>query len=148
MNCLGKFSPSTTEVCEPLRKLIFSKCKWTWNNTYNTYKTEPKLSSKRFQLWHSAFRTTVLETDTLGVQLGAIPLQPRDSMQSPRNEAPSSGALWSIEFLSKSLKSADTCYSNIERRALGILYGLEKFHHYGFVHKACDKRQCTTGSSF
>ena len=37
-----------------------------------------------------------------------------------------------IAFASKSLTSAEQRYSNIEHEALGILHGLEKFHHYCF----------------
>ena len=35
INCLGKFSPSTTSICEPLRKLMSSKTLWTWNASYH-----------------------------------------------------------------------------------------------------------------
>ena len=38
-----------------------------------------------------------------------------------------------IAFASKSLTSAEHRYSNIQREALGMLHGLEKFHHYCFA---------------
>ena len=34
INYLGKFSPDTGEVCEPLCKLTSSKTTWTWNASY------------------------------------------------------------------------------------------------------------------
>ena len=34
INYLGKFSPGTAEVCEPLQKLTSSKATWTWNASY------------------------------------------------------------------------------------------------------------------
>ena len=40
-----------------------------------------------------------------------------------RNEAPDNAALQPIAFESKTLASAETCYSNIEREAIGILHG-------------------------
>ena len=40
-----------------------------------------------------------------------------------------------IAFASKSLTSGEMQYSNIEREALGILNGLEKFNHYCFTHE-------------
>ena len=40
-----------------------------------------------------------------------------------------------IAFVSKSLTGAECRYSNIEREALGILHGLEKFHHYCFARE-------------
>ena len=30
---------------------------------------------------------------------------------------------------------AETYYKNLEREALGISRGIEKFHHYNFTHK-------------
>ena len=44
--------------------------------------------------------------------------------------APDNITLHPIAFASKSLTSVEWRYSNIECEALGILYGLEKFHHY------------------
>ena len=38
-----------------------------------------------------------------------------------------------IAFASKSSMGTECRYSNIEREYLGILHGLEKFHHYCFV---------------
>ena len=59
-------------------------------------------------------------------------------MQFQRNEAPDHAALHPIAFNSKSLTCAETQYSNTERGALGILYGLEKFHHYCFANKTLE----------
>ena len=40
-------------------------------------------------------------------------------------------------------------YNNIEGEAIGILHGLEKFHHCCFTHKVqCDNRPQTTGGNF
>ena len=46
MNYLGKFWPSIAEVCNSLRKLALSKCKWTWNNTCQNYMTGPRTLSR------------------------------------------------------------------------------------------------------
>ena len=40
-----------------------------------------------------------------------------------------------MAFASNSLTGAEHRYSNIEREALGILHGLEKFHHYCFARE-------------
>ena len=34
LNYLGKFTPGTTDVCDPLHNLISSKVAWTWNTSY------------------------------------------------------------------------------------------------------------------
>ena len=73
-----------------------------------------------------------LETDASGIGLGAALLQLRDNMNCPKDTAPDNTILCPIAFSSKSLTGAEQRYSNIECEALGILHGLEKFHHYCF----------------
>ena len=51
-------------------------------------------------------------------------MQVRDGMWFPRIEAPANAVLQPTTFVSK----------NKEREALGMLYDLEKFHHYCFAH--------------
>ena len=34
INYLKKFSPGTTDICDPLCKLTSSKVTWTWNASY------------------------------------------------------------------------------------------------------------------
>ena len=73
------------------------------------------------------------DTDILGSGLGESLPQARNRMQFPRNEAPDNIALQPTALASKSLISTENCYSNIEREVLGILHGLEYFHHYHFA---------------
>ena len=46
--------------------------------------------------------------------------------------APDNTILCPIAVASKSLAGAEQRYSNIKHEVLGILHGLEKFHHYCF----------------
>ena len=60
---------------------------------------------------------------------------------------PDNTILHPIAFASKSLTGTECRYSNIEREALGILHGLEKFHHYCFareVHIITDHKPLVT----
>ena len=77
-----------------------------------------------------------LETDASGVGLGASILQVRDNQNGRYDEVPENEMLQPIAFASKSLSSTEQWYSNIEREALTILHGLQKFHHSCFSHKA------------
>ena len=74
-----------------------------------------------------------VETNDSGVGLGASVLQAKDDLQFPSNEAPGKAVLWPVISVIKSLTSAETHHSNIEREALGIPHGLEKFHEYCFT---------------
>ena len=73
------------------------------------------------------------EMDASRVDLGATLLQTRNGTNCPGDEAPDNSKLRPIACTSKSLSRAEKRFSNIEREALGILYGLEKFHHYCFA---------------
>ena len=55
-----------------------------------------------------------------------------DNTTCQKDMVPDNTILHPIAFASKSLTGAEQRYSNIEREALGILHGLEKFHHYCF----------------
>ena len=73
-----------------------------------------------------------LKTDTSGIGLRTALLQLRDSTAWQTHMPPDNTILQPIAFASKSLMDAECRYSNIECKALGILHGLEKFHHYCF----------------
>ena len=73
-----------------------------------------------------------LEIDASGIGLGAALLQLRDNMGCQKDTASDITILCPITFASKSLTCAEQRYSNIEHEVLGILNGLEKFHHYCF----------------
>ena len=77
MNYLGKFLPSTTEVCEPLRKLTSSQCEWTWNNTYQRLYNRAKTTIKKDAtiVFYIMKEQLYLETNMSGVSIGASPLQ-------------------------------------------------------------------------
>ena len=76
-----------------------------------------------------------LEADTYRVGLAAVLLQIRNGTSCSRDKAPDNNILTPTAFVSMSLSSKEKRYSNIEKEALNILYGLEKFHHYCFVRQ-------------
>ena len=46
INYLGKISPHTVDVCDPLCKLTSSKATWTWNASYQSLFNKAKLLIK------------------------------------------------------------------------------------------------------
>ena len=137
INCLGKFSPGTTDVCEPLQNLTLSKVAWTLNVLY------PQLFSRAKSLIkvdvcmkvYNDTKPLYLETDASRFGLGAALLQLHEGMLCQKDVAPDNTILCPIAFASKSLTGAEFRYSNIEQETLGILHGLEKFHHYCFARE-------------
>ena len=73
-----------------------------------------------------------LEVDASGFGLGAVLLQLCDNITCQKGMVPDNIILHPIAFASKSLTGAEQRYSKIKWEALGILHGLEKFHHYCF----------------
>ena len=136
INYLGKFSPGTTDVCDPLHKLTSSKVTWTWNMSYQALfnkansliKAEPDMCIK----YYDDTKPLYLETDASRVGLGVALLQMCEGTACQKDIAPDNTTLHPTVFASKSLTSAEHRYINIEREALGILHGLKKFHHYCF----------------
>ena len=76
-----------------------------------------------------------LETDASGVGLGAALLQLCKGTRCQKDVVPDNTILCPIVFASKRLTDTEQRYSNIKQEALGILHGLEKFHHYCFARE-------------
>ena len=100
------FSPSTMEIYDPLQKLILSKCERTWNNIcQNIFNRARNIIKKNVAMaFYIKKKQLYLETDTLGVGLGASLLQVRNKNQFPRDESPNKEALKPRAFTSKSLR--------------------------------------------
>ena len=77
INYLGKFSPTTVEACESLRKWTSAKAEWTWNTTYQKMFEEAKAIIKEDACMKFYIETKPLciETDASGVGLGVALLQ-------------------------------------------------------------------------
>ena len=86
-----------------------------------------------FMKLHDASRPLYLGTDASGVGLDAGFLQVREGLICPRGPPPDNAILRPKAFGFKCLSGVETCYSNIERKALGIFHELQKFHHYCFA---------------
>ena len=137
INYLRKFSPGTGDVCDPLRKLTSSKMTWTWNASYQALFNKGKSLIKvdMCMKFYDDTKPLYLETDASGIDLGAALLQICKGTACQKDVAPDNTTLCPIAFASKSLTGAECRYGNIEGEALGILNGIEKFHHYCFARE-------------
>ena len=137
INYLGKFSPGTADVCDPPCKLMSSKAIWTWNVSYLSLFNKAKLliKSDMGMQFYGDTKLLYLEIDTSRVGLGAVLLQNWEGTTCQKDMVPDNTILHLIAFASISLTGTEHRYGNIEREALGILHGLEKFHHYCFARE-------------
>ena len=134
INYLGKFSPGMAEVCESLQKLTSSKTTWTWNASYKQLfnKAKSLIKAEVCMKFYDDTELLYLETDKSGIKVRAALLQLCNNTACQNDTAPDNTILCPKAFASKSVRGAEWRYSYIECEALGILHGLEKFHHYCF----------------
>ena len=132
INYLGKFSPGTTEVCKPLRKFTSSRMMWIWNASYQQLfdKAKSLIKVKVCMKFYDDTKPLYLETDASGVGMGAALLQLHNNTTCQKGMAQYNTILHPMMFASKSLAGAECRYINIKHEVLGILHGLENFHHY------------------
>ena len=128
INYLCKFSPGTTDVCDPLCKLmLLSKVTWTWSTSYQSLfnKTKLLIKSDMCMKFYDDTKPLYLGTDASGVGLNTALLQTQEGTTCQKDTVPDNTILHPIAFASKSLTGTEYRYSNIEREALGILHGLK-----------------------
>ena len=118
VNYLHRFTPNLAELTKPLRDLCHADSNFCWGpehqQAYDAVKQE--ICSARNLPFYNPQQQLTLQVDASGHGLGAALIQDKGP----------------ITFASKALTEVESRYSNIEREMLGILYGLEKFHHYVF----------------
>ena len=136
VNYMSKFSPALAEVVKPLRDIIKIDASFSWNQIHEeAYERTKKLLAKDANLQYYRRRKKLyLEVDASQTGLGAALLQ-RDGTTNEDEDLPDSSLLRPIAYASKSLTDTEQRYSNIEREALAILHGLEKFHHYAYARE-------------
>ena len=124
---------------EPLTKFMSSKHEWTWTNIYeNLYERDHQKEYNHGILQQE--RAATLKNRCIRCQFQSRS-SARDGQNAGSKEKRTPG-MQLIAFVSKSVTSGETHYSNIERGALGIPHGLEKFHHYCFTHDVNFQEWC------
>ena len=132
INYISKYSPEVAQVCKPLRELISVKSDFKWHKHHTeAFENAKKLVSKDCCLrFYDSELPLYMEMDASKVGLGAALLQPQENYEYSDQDTPPTEDLRPVAYASKSLTSAESNYSNIEHEALGVVHGLEKFHHY------------------
>ena len=136
-------------MCDYLHKLTSSKVIWTWNASYQALFNKAKLliKSDMYMKFYDDTKLLYSETDASSIGLGAALLLTQEGTTCQKDMVSDNTILHPIAFGSKSLRGAECRYSNIEREALGILHGVEEFHHYCFareVHVITDHKPLVT----
>jgi transposase InsO family protein len=121
INYYGKFVRNFSNKCKPLNGLRRLNAKWNWNGecqkAFDHLRHE--ISEATTLVHFDPTLPLILATDASNYGLGAVIMH----RYSDGSERP-------IAHASKTLTDAEKNYSQIEKEALSIVYGIKKFHQY------------------
>lgn len=121
----AKFVPNISTLLAPLYNLLRKEVKFVWDDRCAAAFSNVKklMVSSKILAHYAPDLPLVLTTDASSVGVGAV-----ISHLTPEGERP-------IAYASRVLNSAEKSYSQIDREALGIIFGVRKFHQYLYGRK-------------
>ena len=121
LNYYGKFLPSFSTTCAPLNRLRRQDVEWDWSAECDqAFRQLKEMLPQKTRLVHyDPTRPITLAADASSYGIGAVISQcAPDGTEEP------------IAFASKTLTSTEKNYSQVEKEALSIIFGVRKFHQY------------------
>ena len=121
MTYLSSFIPNFSKKCEPLRNLLKKDVPFTWeaDHEHHLNALKEELTEQSLLAFYDPSDILTLEVDASQKGLGAAIKQ--------KNKP--------IAFASKALTQTQAGYSNIEREALGLVHGVQRYHHYLYAKR-------------
>ena len=122
----SKFIPNLSTISEPLTRLTRKETEWQWTSREeSSFQGLKSLLSKDVLLAHYDKTLPIgISCDASEVGIGVVLFQ----RYSDGKERP-------LFNVSKTLTATQRRYSQIQREALAIIYGLQKFHNYLYGRK-------------
>lgn len=116
VNYLTRYSGKLATITAPLRELTKKEIAYIWGYEQDRafIKVKEEMCSLNVLRYFDPKAPSVVQTDASLKGLGAVLLQ---------NGQP-------VLYASKALTETERNYSNIEREALGVVWGLERFHYF------------------
>ena len=121
VNYYGRFVPQQSTVLAPLYRLLREKVTWQWTEVErNAFsKCKELLTSDQVLAHYDSSLPLTLACDASAYGIGAVIQHTMPNGE----ERP-------IAYASRTLSPAEKKYSQIEKEALGLIYGVKKFHQY------------------
>lgn len=121
VNFYRRFLPNVSTVLHPLHRLLRAdtEFKWTSDCSMAVESLKNSIVSENCLAHFNASFKTKLTVDASPVGVGAVLSQ----MNEKGEERP-------VEFASRTLTDTEKRYSQIDREAVSILFGVKKFHQY------------------
>ncbi|UYV63361.1 K02A2.6-like, partial [Cordylochernes scorpioides] len=125
VNFYRKFIPNLPELLKPLHELLHKKRPWVWTKECGEAidKCKNSITSERVLVPYDATLPLCLATDASQIGVGAVLSHIIEGQERP------------IMFASRTLSVAEQNYSQIEKEALAIIYGVTKFHQFIYGRK-------------
>ena len=125
INYYGRFIVNLADKAAPLYRLLKDNVTFEWSNDCDKAFTQLKdeIINATSLAHYDETTTLILATDASSYGIGAVL-----SQQDKDGETP-------IAYASKTLTDTQTRYSQIEREALSIIYGVTKFKQYLYGRK-------------
>ena len=123
VNYYAKFIPNLSSTLSPLYSLLQDSQQWTWGDLEQEHflKAKQLLTSPRLLVHFDPTKDLVLSCDASQYGIGAV--------LAHRSEK---GTEQPISYASRTLSPAEKKYSQIDKEALAIIFGVTKFHQYLF----------------
>ncbi|KAJ8724121.1 hypothetical protein PYW07_008101 [Mythimna separata] len=121
VNYYGRFIPNLSTLLQPLHNLLKKDSGWKWDSKCDRAFVETKrlLLSERVLAHYEEGRELVLSVDSSAYGLGAV-LAHRYSDGSERP----------VSCVSRTLNASERNYSQLDKEALAILFGVTKHHQF------------------
>ena len=118
----GMFIQELATLTAPLRSLLRCDTKWNWNEEHDVAfrKIKANLSTKTLLNYFDKNKKTSFIIDASPVGLGSLLVQKDNDNTSYKI----------INYSSRSLTPVEQRYSQTEREALAIYFGIKRFHMY------------------
>ena len=138
VNFYGRFLQNLSSELHPLNKLLQKGVSWSWTDECEVAlnKTKQALQSAELLIHYDPKLPIKLSCDASPYGVGAVLAH----VMPDKSERP-------IAYASRTLSSSERNYAQIEREALGIIFGVKKFHKYLFARKftlTTDSKPLTT----
>ena len=121
VNYYGRFVPQQSTVLAPLYRLLKEQTTWKWSkaeqDSFN--KCKELLTSDKVLVHYDQDLPLTLACDASAYRIGAV-----IQHTTPNGEE------HPIAYASRTLSPAEKKYSQIEKEALSLVYGVKKFHQY------------------
>ena len=121
LNYYGKFLPNLATLLHPLNRLLQKDRKWKWSAECDQAFQSAKdaLTSSKVLVHYDPALPLKLAADASAYGVGAV----ISHVLSDGTERP-------IAFASRTLSPSETNYTQLEKEALALIFGIKKFHQY------------------